>query len=122
MCIRAAFVALCVGAVSLMGAPVVRADAPGLSDYVWNVPNLGFSDCMQRAAKALQELGIHDLRQKTVESGVGFVGGVLGDYYVEVMCLTSKAAVVTLVTGDDYNIADKYRQQVDASMGNGSGH
>jgi hypothetical protein len=103
-----------------MGAPVVHADAPGLSDYVWYVPALGFSDCMQRAAKAARQLGVAEAREKTIEVGLGFVGGVLGDYYVEVICLTGKGTVITMVTGVDYTTSDNYRRQIDTIMGNGS--
>jgi hypothetical protein len=102
------------------GRPHRRADAPGLSNYVWYVPALGFSDCMQRATKAVQQLGVADVHQKPIEVGLGFVDGVLGDYYIEVICLTSKGTVITVVTGDDYTTSDNYRRQIDTIMGNGS--
>ena len=105
---------------SLVSVPIAHANAPGLSDYVWNEPALGFKDCMERAPSALQQLGVLDVKQSVPSDGLGFVGGEMGDYYLGVICISAKGLVVTQGAGPDFNTADRYRQQIDDQMKLGS--
>ena len=103
-------------AASLMDASRTRAAAPGLSDYVWNESTLSFKDCMDRASNALRQVGVSDVQQTIPSDGLGFIGGVTGDYYLSVICLSSKGIVITQSVGSDFSSADKLRQQLDAQM------
>lgn len=120
---RTKFLSIAVGlvAIGVVRVPIAHAESPGLTSYVWDLPALGFGDCMQRASSALLQLGVKDVRQVTPSTGLGFVGGEVNDYYLGVICVSFKGIVVTQATGANFDTAESYRRQIDSNMGNGSG-
>jgi hypothetical protein len=121
MSIKSVLIALALPAACVVCPSMARAESPGLSTYVWNLPSLSFSDCMQRASNALRQIGVKDVQETTPSTGLGFVGGEFDNYFLSVICISFKGIVVTQATGTYYNTAEKYRERIDLSMGNGSG-
>ena len=108
---RVAGLALVVASVVML--PVAHAEAPYVSSRLWVPPALTLGECLRRARDAMREVGSADAKQEVkISKSVGIVSGTLGDFVVQISCLTGIRIVIVAVAGPNSDTAGSYTSEI----------
>ena len=113
MAIESRVAGLALVAASVVMLPVAHAEAPYVSSRLWVPPALTLGECLRRARDAMREVGSADAKQEVkISKSVGIVSGTLGDFVVQISCLTGIRIVIVAVAGPNSDTAGSYTSEI----------
>jgi hypothetical protein len=71
---------------------------------------------MQQGPAALRGMGSKDVYTKINFTGMGWVGGTIGDYRFTIACVTAKGVVFFIVAGPESATAKNHEDYIEGGM------